>query len=68
DLRQLFVRQWTILGSFMGTRSELQAVLGLVERGKLNPVVDKVFPLREARQAHEYVEGREQFGKVVLKV
>lgn len=68
DIRRLFSRQWSLLGSYMGTRSELQTVLKLVEQGKLRPVVDRVFPLAEAASAHAYLEQREQFGKVVLKV
>jgi NADPH:quinone reductase-like Zn-dependent oxidoreductase len=68
DIRRLFVHQWSILGSYMGARSELVNVLRLVGRGRLHPVVDKVFPLAEAAAAHSYLESREQFGKVVLKV
>ncbi len=68
DIRRLYVHQWSLLGSYMGTRGELIAVLKLVEQGKLNPVVDKVFPLAEAASAHAHLEKREQFGKVVLKV
>ena len=68
DIRRLFSRQWSLLGSYMGTRSELQTVLKLVEQGKLRPVVDRVFPLAEAASANAYLEQREQFGKVVLKV
>jgi len=68
DLRYLFARQLSLLGSFMGSRGELFTVLKLIGEKKLRPVVDRVFPLAEARLAHEYLEGRAQFGKVVLKV
>lgn len=68
DLRYLFARQLSLLGSFMGSRGELFTVLRLIGEKKLRPVVDRVFPLAEARLAHEYLEGRAQFGKVVLKV
>jgi NADPH:quinone reductase-like Zn-dependent oxidoreductase len=68
DIRRLFARQWSLLGSYMGTRGELQTVLKLVGQGKLRPVVDRVFPLAEAAAAHAHLEKREQFGKVVLKV
>ncbi|MFQ5664557.1 MAG: zinc-binding dehydrogenase [Terriglobia bacterium] len=68
DIRFLFTRQWSLLGSYMGTRGELHTVLKLVERGKLRPVVDRVFPLAEAANAHAHLENREQFGKVVLRV
>ena len=68
DLRLLFARQLSLLGSYMGSRGELYHVLKLVADKKLRPVVDRVLPLAEARTAHEVMERREQFGKVVLKV
>ena len=68
DIRFLFVRQLSILGSYMGTKDEFATVLKLVAAGKLRPVVDKSFPLTECRAAHEYLESGAQFGKVVLKV
>jgi NADPH:quinone reductase-like Zn-dependent oxidoreductase len=68
DIRFLFVRQLSILGSYMGTKAELATVLKLVAAGKLKPVVDRIFPLAECRAAHEYLESGAQFGKVVLKV
>ncbi|MGB6484988.1 MAG: zinc-binding dehydrogenase [Candidatus Acidiferrales bacterium] len=68
DLRFLFSRHLSILGSYMGSKAELFPVLDLVSRKLLHPVLDKVFPLAEARAAHERLEHREQFGKVVLKV
>jgi len=68
DLRFLFVRQLSILGSYMGTKDEFATVLKLVAAGRLKPVVDRVFPLKECRLAHEYLESGAQFGKVVVKV
>jgi NADPH:quinone reductase-like Zn-dependent oxidoreductase len=68
DLRFLFSRQLSILGSYMGRKSELQTVMKLVAAGRLKPVVDRVFPLAEAASAHAYLEASAHFGKVVLKV
>jgi len=68
DLRFLFSRQLSLLGSYMGVKSELQTVMKLVWAGNLQPVVDRVFPLEEAAAAHAYLESGQQFGKVVLKV
>jgi NADPH:quinone reductase-like Zn-dependent oxidoreductase len=68
DMRFLFTRQLSILGSYMGTKTELRTVLKLVEQGKLKPIVDKVWPLQDAVLAHEYLEKNRQFGKVVLTV
>lgn len=68
DLRFLFSRQLSLLGSYMGTKSELHTVMKLVAAGRLRPVVDRVFPLAEAAAAHAYLESSSQFGKVVLTV
>jgi NADPH:quinone reductase-like Zn-dependent oxidoreductase len=68
DLRLLFARQLSLLGSYTGSRGELFHVLKLVAEKKLRPVVDRVLPLSEARAAHEVIERREQFGKVVLSI
>jgi NADPH:quinone reductase-like Zn-dependent oxidoreductase len=68
DLRFLFSRQLSLLGSYMGTKSELHTVMKLVASGKLKPVLDRVFPLAEASAAHAYLESGSQFGKVVLTV
>jgi NADPH:quinone reductase-like Zn-dependent oxidoreductase len=68
DLRFLFSRQLSLLGSYMGVKSELHTVMKLAAAGRLKPVVDRVFPLAEAAAAHTYLESGQQFGKVVLKV
>ena len=66
DLRHLFARQLRLLGSYMGTMGELHEVLGHVFAGRLKAVVDRAFPLSEIRAAHEYMEGSQMFGKVVV--
>src|SRR6266403_445190 len=68
DLRFLFSRQLSLLGSYMGTKSELLTVMKLVAAGRFRPVVDRVFPLAACAEAHAYLESSSQFGKVVLKV
>jgi NADPH:quinone reductase-like Zn-dependent oxidoreductase len=68
DMRFLFTRQLSILGSYMGTKAELRTVLKLVEQGRLKPIVDKIWPLQDAALAHEYLEKNKQFGKVILTV
>jgi NADPH:quinone reductase-like Zn-dependent oxidoreductase len=66
DLRHVFFRQISILGSTMGTAADLLNVLRFVGEGKLRPVVDRVLPLSEARKAQGLLSERAQFGKVVL--
>jgi NADPH:quinone reductase-like Zn-dependent oxidoreductase len=67
DLRYLFSKQWSLLGSFMGTMGELHQVLKFVFRKQLKPVVDRVYPLSEIRAAHERLERKEQFGKIIVR-
>ena len=52
----------------MGSPRELDALLEHVEQVQWRPVVDSVFPLREAAAAHERLESPERFGKVVLEI
>src|ERR1700686_5431588 len=66
DLRHLFARQLSLLGSYMGTMGELHEVLRHVFSGRLKRVVDRVFPLSEIRAAHEYLEKSQMFGKVIV--
>jgi NADPH:quinone reductase-like Zn-dependent oxidoreductase len=68
DLRFLFTRQLSIMGSYMGTKSELRTVLKMVTQGRLKPIVDKVWPIHDCIAAHCYLEKGQQFGKVVLAI
>jgi NADPH:quinone reductase-like Zn-dependent oxidoreductase len=66
DLRQVFYRHLNLLGSFMGSKAELIEALKFVARGQIRAVVDETLPLTEARRAHEQMQNRAQFGKLVL--
>jgi NADPH:quinone reductase-like Zn-dependent oxidoreductase len=66
DIRQLFYRHLTFLGSFMGSKAELLDAMKFIESGAIRAVVDRVLPLEDARRAHELMEDRAQFGKLVL--
>ena len=66
DLRMLFFKSLSFLGSTMGSRSELHTITDHVAAGRLRPVVDRTLPLTEVREAHRVLEDREQFGKIVL--
>lgn len=68
DLRALFARQLSLMGSYMGTRADLDAAWAAFGRGELRPVVDAVLPLADAAEAHRRLETQAQFGKVVLEI
>ncbi len=66
-LHRIWWKQLDILGSTMGTRADFEGAYDLVAAGA-TPIVDSVFPLAEARAAHERLESGEQFGKIVLAI
>jgi zinc-binding alcohol dehydrogenase/oxidoreductase len=66
-LHRLWWKQLDILGSSMGTRADFEGAYDLVAAGT-KPVIDSVFPLAEARAAHERLEAGKQFGKILLQI
>jgi NADPH:quinone reductase-like Zn-dependent oxidoreductase len=68
DNRFIFLKHLSILGSTMGTRADFAAVMTLVFAGKLKPVLDRSYPLAEARQAQERLAAGEQLGKITLVI
>jgi NADPH:quinone reductase-like Zn-dependent oxidoreductase len=67
-LHRIWWRELRILGSTMGTEADFQGAYELVASGRARPVVDSVFPLADARAAHERMESGEHFGKIVLRI
>jgi NADPH:quinone reductase-like Zn-dependent oxidoreductase len=66
DLRHVFFRNLKILGATMGCKAWLVNIVRLVQEGKLQPVLDRVMPLKHVREAHQLMEQRQHFGKLVL--
>ena len=66
DIRKMYQKQLTIMGSALGTKSELRTIIRLAEQGKLHPTIDRVLPLHQAAEAHRIMEARENFGKICL--
>jgi zinc-binding alcohol dehydrogenase/oxidoreductase len=68
EVRRIFWKHLNVLGSTMGTPGEFGAMLQLYASAGLRPVVDSVFPLARAADAHRRMDGGEQMGKIVLKI
>ena len=66
DLRYLYMRQTTLMGSMMGTRAELVDAAKWMGAGRIQAAIDSVMPLKEVRAAHERMNDRKLFGKIVL--
>jgi NADPH:quinone reductase-like Zn-dependent oxidoreductase len=67
-ISRIFWKQLDVLGSTMGNRGDFETLLGKMSDGSLRPIVDEVFPLREAGAAMARLEAGQQFGKIVLWV
>lgn len=68
DNRFLFGKHLSIIGSTMGTSREFETVMGLVFEGKLKPVTDRQYPLRDAAMAFEHMKAGNQMGKITLTI
>ncbi|MDO3409275.1 zinc-binding dehydrogenase [Saccharibacillus sp. CPCC 101409] len=66
DLRYVWVREISIIGSNGWAPEDLHTLLDLVQSGKIKPVIDRVLPLEEIREAHRLIEEREFFGKILI--
>jgi NADPH:quinone reductase-like Zn-dependent oxidoreductase len=66
DIREVYQRHRRIIGAPMGNLSDFHAVMALVFRGAIRPVIHTVLPLAEIREAHRIFQSREHFGKIVL--
>jgi zinc-binding alcohol dehydrogenase/oxidoreductase len=67
-IRQIFWKQLTILGSTMGTTREFEEMMKWYEKDELRPVIDQIFPLEAATEAHRRMDNAEQFGKIILRI
>ena len=67
-LHRVWWKQLSIFGSTMGTKKDFEGAYELVKSGRAKPIVDEVFPLSEARAAHERMEAGDQLGKIVLTI
>jgi zinc-binding alcohol dehydrogenase/oxidoreductase len=67
-LHRVWWKQLSILGSTMGTPDDFKGAYDLIAAGKARPVVDRVFPLADARLAHDRLEAGEQLGKIVFSI
>jgi len=68
DNRYMFAKHLSIIGSTMSTLDEFKEVMDLVVAGKLKPIMDETFPLKDAALAQERLRKNENFGKVTLDI
>jgi D-arabinose 1-dehydrogenase-like Zn-dependent alcohol dehydrogenase len=66
DLQRVFFRQLRIVGSTMGTRRELDALVRMLAATGVRPLIDETFPLADGARAYQRLAEGEVFGKLVL--
>ncbi|MDH3798468.1 MAG: zinc-binding dehydrogenase, partial [Desulfobacterales bacterium] len=66
DIRFIFGKQISLIGSTMGTHQDFKDVIAMLWAGKLKPVIDRVMPLSDGRKAYEIMQAGGQLGKIVL--
>jgi NADPH:quinone reductase-like Zn-dependent oxidoreductase len=66
NIRYIYQKQLNIIGSALGNKRELLKILKLVEQRQLRPIIDTILPLQEAAYAHQLMENRAHFGKLIL--
>jgi NADPH:quinone reductase-like Zn-dependent oxidoreductase len=68
DIRFIFGKQISLIGSTMGNHQDFRTVIELLRQGKLQPVISRVVPLRDGIEAYRLMEEGRQFGKIVLQL
>jgi NADPH:quinone reductase-like Zn-dependent oxidoreductase len=68
EVHYIFHKELQIIGSNSATKLDLEAMMPMLGAGKLKTIIDKVFPLEQAAEAHTYLESAKQFGKILLRV
>ncbi len=68
DIRRIFWNHLKIFGSTLGSREEFRQLLGFMQASKVRPIIDQIFPLKEAAAAQRRLEEGKQFGKIVLQM
>jgi NADPH:quinone reductase-like Zn-dependent oxidoreductase len=67
-VRMFYSKQIVMVGSLLGTRAQLQELINFVMRKKIQPVIDSVFPLKDAKEAQKKMEAGMHTGKILLKL
>jgi NADPH:quinone reductase-like Zn-dependent oxidoreductase len=68
DLRRIFWNHLKIFGTTPGSRTEFSQLLNFMEVSRRKPIIDRVFPLEDAKWAQQRMQDGQQFGKIVLRV
>jgi NADPH:quinone reductase-like Zn-dependent oxidoreductase len=67
DIRTIYLKHLSIIGCTLGTRKEFDQMLAAIREGKIQPLIDKTFPLEKAREAQDYFKNAGKFGKIILQ-
>ncbi|MGQ0795714.1 MAG: zinc-binding dehydrogenase [Nitrosopumilaceae archaeon] len=68
NIRALYSKEAQIIGTYLGSKSQLVSLYRFMKLKKLKPIIDSIFDLKDVKKAHKRMESSNQFGKIVLKI
>jgi NADPH:quinone reductase-like Zn-dependent oxidoreductase len=68
EIRRIFWKQLNVLGTTMGTPSDFLSMIDMVNKHRIRPVTDKIFPFGEGEKALRRMDEAQQFGKIIIRV
>jgi NADPH:quinone reductase-like Zn-dependent oxidoreductase len=68
NIREFYSKEAQIIGSYLGTKSQLASLHKFMKLKKIKPLIDSIYKLKDAKLAHEKMEQSSQFGKIILKI
>ncbi|HYL67132.1 MAG TPA: zinc-binding dehydrogenase [Nitrosopumilaceae archaeon] len=68
NIREFYSKEARIIGAYLGTKSQLVSLHKFMKLKRIKPLIDSIYKLKDARQAHEKMEQSNQFGKIILKI
>lgn len=68
SIREFYSKEATIIGAYLGTKSQLVSLHKFMKLKKIKPIIDSIYKLKDAKHAHEKMEQSNQFGKIILKI
>jgi NADPH:quinone reductase-like Zn-dependent oxidoreductase len=68
NIREFYSKEAQIIGAYLGTKSQLVSLHKFMKLKRIKPVIDSIYKLKDARQAHEKMDKSNQFGKIILKI
>jgi len=68
NIQQFYLKHLNICGLYLGSLQEFHNLVNLLNEGAIHPYIDRIFDLKDADEAHRYMESGQHIGKIILKI